>query len=630
MPDILNVGISALLANRSALDVAGHNIANANTTGYSRQRIDLVARIGAVTGYGFAGAGVNVSAVQRLNDSFVFSREIDGSASLSRVGTFTTEAKRVDTLLSDTATGLGNPLNGFFDSLTVFASNPASTATRASVLTSAQSLASRFNDLQSDLDYDASSISQQLSQTVDEINGYAKSIAKLNDRIAQAIGASGGQPPNDLLDQRDQAVRELSQRVSVTTVRQDDGSLNVFVANGQSLVVGTTTSGLGVRPNEFDATRLEVTSGGNSGPVISNQLGGGSLGGLLDARREVLDPARAKLGRIAIALSEAVNKQQAQGVDQSGNFGGPLFSPLQGTALPSNRNSGSGSIAVGFADPSQLDGKQYQLSYDGSAYSLTDPATGSSIALSGSGTASDPFTAKGLSLVVSGTPAAGDRFLIEPGDRAAGELKVAISDPSRLAAAAPIKAAAVTGNTGTGSITPGTVVDVSDPNLRTPSTIQFTGPNTYTINGSGSYTYTAGSAITINGASVTISGAPAVGDSFTIGPTGPNSSDDRNARLISGIANRTLLDGGLNTLTGAHGQLVEQIGATAQQGQLQLDAQTALQSQTITERNSLSGVNLDEEAADLLRYQQAYQAAAQIITTASTMFDSLLAATRSA
>ena len=626
MSDILGIGISALLANRSGLDVTGHNIANVNTAGYSRQRLDLTNRVGAVTSYGFAGAGVTVRGVQRLSDSFVFAREIAGTASLSRVETFSTEAKRTDALLSDADTGLGTTLNGFFDSLSVMATTPSSTATRQTVITAADALAGRFNDLQGQLDADERSINSRVSQTVTEINNYASTIASLNDRIAMALGASGGQPPNDLVDQRAQAVRELSQRVSVSTVEQDDGSLNVFVANGQSLVVGTTTSALGTRPNEFDSARTEVTVQG--GAVISGQVGGGTLGGLLDTRREILDPAREKLGRIAITLSETVNAQQAKGVDQNGNFGGPLFTPLAGTAPASSRNTGSAAVTVGFADATQLDGKPYQLGFDGSVWSLTDATTGSAVPFTGSGTVADPFVAKGLTLTVSAGAAAGDKFLVQPGRRAAGQLAVAIDNPAQLAAAAPIKAGAATGNTGTGTITPGVVTDVSNPALRDPVSIQFTGPGTYSINGSGAFSYTAGQPISVNGWQVEISGNPATGDSFTVGPTGANSGDDRNARLLSGIATKALLDGGLNTLTAANGQLVQQVGSKAQTAQLQLDAQSALSAQTVSERNALSGVNLDEEAADLLRWQQAYQASAQIIATASTVFDSLLAATR--
>jgi len=626
--DILGIGISALLANRTALDVAGHNIANVNTTGYSRQRVDFSNRTAGVSSAGFSGAGVQVSSVQRLTNGFIFTREITNTSSLARVQTFNTEAARADTLLSDSSTGLGTPLNGFFDGLATLAANPTSSATRQSVLTSASSLTSRFQDLQNQLDFDSRSVNSQLSQTVDEINGFARSISQINNRIAQAIGSSNGAAPNDLLDQRDQLVRDLSQRVSVNAVPQADGSLNVFVANGQSLVVGTTVTPLGVTRNEFDATRLEVTSGGNTGPIISNQLGGGAIGGLLDTRREILDPAREKLGRLAVALSEAVNAQQAQGVDQAGNFGGPLFQPLSGVAFASVKNAGTGTVDVGFADPSQLNGKEYLLTYDGAAYSLTDSTTGVPVPFTGTGTAADPFLANGLSLTVSGAPVAGDRFQIQPSRSAAGQLRVAITDPSKLAAAAPIRANASVANLGNGTITPGEVVDVTDPNLQTPTAIQFTSATTYSVNGAGSFTYTAGSPITLNGFEVTIAGNPAVGDSFNVLPTGANSGDDRNAKLLSGIATRTLLDGGLNTITGAHGQLVEQVGAQAQQAQLQADAQSSLLSQVTTERNSFSGVNLDEEAASLVRFQQAYQASAQIIATANNVFDALLAAAR--
>ena len=626
MSDILGIGISSLLANRSGLDVTGNNIANVNTPGYSRQRLDLTNRVGAITSYGFAGAGVTVRGVERLSDSFVFAREIAGTASLSRVETFTTEAKRTDALLSDADTGLGTTLNSFFDSLSVMATTPSSTATRQTVIVAADALAGRFNDLQGQLDADERSINSRISQTVTEINNYASTIASLNDRISLALGASGGKPPNDLVDQRAQAIRELSERVSVTTVAQDDGALNVFVANGQSLVVGTNTSALGTRPNEFDSSRTEVSVQG--GAVISSQVGGGTLGGLLDTRREILDPAREKLGRIAITLSETVNTQQAKGIDQNGNFGGPLFTPLAGAASASIRNGGSATVTVGFADATQLDGKPYQLSFDGSVWSLTDSSTGAAVPFTGSGTTADPFVARGLSLSVSAGAAAGDKFLVQPGRRAAGQLAVAIDNPAQLAAAAPIKAGAATANTGTGTITPGVVTDVTNPALRDPVSIQFTGPGTYSINGSGAFAYTAGQPISVNGWQVEISGSPASGDSFTIGPTGANSGDDRNARLLSGIATKALLDGGLNTLTAANGQLVQQVGSKAQTAQLQLDAQTALSAQTLSERNALSGVNLDEEAADLLRWQQAYQASAQIIATASTIFDSLLAATR--
>ncbi len=629
MADILNIGSSALLASRTALDVAGHNIANANTPGYSRQRVELAARLAGVSAIGFAGSGVQINSVQRLDDRFLFAREISGTASLSRIETFHAIAASTDTLLSDRSTGLSGTLTGFFDSLASLAANPASSATRQAVLSAADTLAGRFRDLQQGLNASEQAINDQLSQTVSEVNGYGEAIAQLNRRIAETLGSSRGQPPNDLLDQREQLLRQLAEKVSVTSVPQDDGSLNVFVANGQSLVVGSQASSLATARNEFNPQRLEITSAASAGgAVISRQLGGGKLGGLLDARRELLDPAREKLGRLAIAISEAVNAQQAQGVDQAGNFGAPLFASLAGAASASVNNAGSAAVSVGFADSRQLKGRQYLLGFDGSSWSLKDSQSGAAIAFTGTGTAADPLLAEGLSLTLSGTAAAGDRFSIQPGLGAAGQLRVALDEASGLAAAAPIRAAAVLGNQGSGSVSSGEVLDVANPGLRTPVRIEFTSASSYRINGSGSYAYSAGSAISVNGWSVNISGVPATGDGFDITPTAANSGDARNAQRLTGLVNQALLDGGFNSITGAHAQLVAQVGAQTQQAAVRLDSQTAISQQTGQAREALSGVSLDEEAADLLRYQQAYQAAAQVIATASTVFDTLLGAIR--
>jgi flagellar hook-associated protein 1 len=627
MADILGIGTSALLTSRTALDVAGHNIANANTPGYSRQRVDLAARLAGLSANGFSGTGVQINSVQRLDDQFVFAQEVRSTAAVSRTATFQAVAQRTDSLLSDASTGLGSVLNGFFDSLAGLAANPSSGAVRQTVLTAAESLASRFQDLQRELDDSEQIINAQLRQTVTEINGYAHSIAQLNSRIADALGGSGGQPPNDLLDQRDQLVRALSERVSVSTVPQDDGALNVFVANGQSLVVGTQANVLETSRNEFNAQRLEISTAGN-GAVISSQLGGGRLGGLLDARREVLDPAREKLGRIALALTDAVNRQQAMGVDQTGALGAPLFTPVSAAATASVRNTGNAQLGVAIADAGQLSGRDYLLSFSGSSWSLRDARSGNELVLSGSGTAADPFRAEGLSIAISGSPAAGDRYAIQPGQRAAGQMQLALQSASQLAAAAPVHADAALANVGNGRISGGSVQNVDDPALRTPASIVFTSASSFSINGSGSYAYAPGSAINFNGWSVTIDGTPATGDRFDIAPTAANSGDARNAQQLSQLVSKAVLDGGLNSVVAAHAQLVEQVGSQSQQAGLQLQSQTALQSQTEQARNALSGVNLDEEAADLLRYQQAYQAAAQIIATAGTVFDTLLSAIR--
>lgn len=546
MADLLNIGVSALLSYRKALDTAGHNIANVDTPGYSRQRAQLESRLGGPSGNGYIGSGVNVQTVRRVTDSFVGARIIADSSSYARSESFEGIATQLDTWLSDAATGLGAPLNGFFDSLNALSANPASTATRRSVLSDAQGLATRFRSLQGQLDSLQSEVNARVRQNVDEINSAASAIASLNDGIAKARGAAGGQPPNDLLDQRDQLIQSLSARIGISTSEADDGSISVFTGSGQGLVLGRQASALGVADDAFGSGRIEITFGG---AAITDQLGGGALGGLLDAQREVIAPAQSQLGRIAVSIVQGFNTQHALGVDATGQAGGSFFTPIAGDALASRNNSGSALVAVGFTDVSQLGDASFELRFDGAGWQLRNAATDAVIPTTGSGTPADPYLAQGISLTLSGgSAAAGDRFLIRPTAQAAGEMRVAITDPARIAAAA--------------------------------------------------------------------SGSPA------------NSSDNSNARALLGLGNAATLDGGRNTFNSAHSALVSGIGNQARQAGVARTAQQSLLAQSVAARDAASGVSLDEEASDLVRFQQAYQAAAQVIAVADSVFQSLLAATR--
>jgi flagellar hook-associated protein 1 FlgK len=625
MSDLLNTGVSALLAYRKALDTAGHNIANVNTPGYTRQRVELASRIGAPMGDGYVGSGVEVQTVRRLGDALATTRLVADSSAYARADALQSISSQLDTLLSDSATGLAPSLNGFFDSLSAAAANPTATATRQALLGSAEGLAARFRELQTQVDGMQTDLNNRLRQTVDEVNQYSATIADLNDRIALSRGQAGGQPPNDLLDQRDQAIQELASRIGITTVAQDDGSINVFTASGQSLVLGKQVTALSVRSDEFDAGRVEVLF--NGAPVTA-QLSGGSLGGLLDARREVLDPAQAQLGRLAIALSDAMNAQHAQGTDARGQIGGALFTPPSGAALAAAGNAGTAGVAVSFDAPADPVTDEYLLRFDGSSWQLSHARSGAAVSMTGSGTAADPFRANGMRFTLSGSAAAGDRFLIQPTAQAAGELRVAITDPARVALASPLKSAANIANTGSATVASPQVIDADHADLLLPVQIQFTGPNSYSINGSGSFTYTPGQPLEVNGWSLSLSGTPATGDRFTVTPAGANSSDNGNAKALASLSTRGLLDGGRSSIVDAHAGLVAGVGMQARQAGVQKDAQAALLERSQSARDSAAGVNLDEEAADLLRFQQAYQAAAQVIAAADTVFQALLDATR--
>jgi flagellar hook-associated protein 1 FlgK len=323
-----------------------------------------------------------------------------------------------------------------------------------------------------------------------------------------------------------------------------------------------------------------------------------------------------------------MNAQHRAGIDLAGNFGTDLFSIGGVDTLRSSRNTGTGSIAVTRTNVSALTEGDYTLQRTGTGWSLRRADTGATVTLAGTGTVADPFTADGLSIVVSGAANTGDSFLIRPTRSATAGLAVLVSDPAKVAAAAPIRTSTAATNTGTGTINAGSVVDVTNPNLRNTTTIQFTSATTYSINGAGSFAYASGSPITVNGWQVQISGAPAVGDQFVISNNAGGTGDNRNAQALVDALGTKALDGGSASLTDATNRLVGSVGVLTRQAQASRDAQEVVHQEAVDARDSLSGVNLDEEAANLLRYQQAYQAAAQLISVASTLFDTLLAATR--
>lgn len=629
MSDMLNIGSSALLAYRTALNVVSQNIANANTPGYSRQRVDLQGVPGVTLPNGSVGNGVQVQTVQRLGSGFLQQQLVSDDSGYNRINTYQGFAAQADSLLSGSNAGLAQPLQQFFSSLNSLTSGSTSTATRQALLSSAQTLSATFNSLQQQLGSLDSQISSGVGTTVTQINGYATQLAQLNTGIAQATPQGNGQPPNDLLDQRDQLLRNLGSAVGISTTTGSDGSVNVFLANGQALVLGGSANSLSVQSDSFGQNQDIVLNSGTSKSVVTSQLSGGSLGGLLDARREVVDPVVNQLGQLAVTLASAVNAQHAKGMDQYGQLGAAFFTPPTVAVSASAGNSGSGSIAASISDTSQLSASDYLASYNGSGWSLIDRNSGASVALSGSGTAASPLTGAGLSLVISGTPAAGDQFLVQPTHFAAANLQVAITDPARIAAAAPVQASAGSANSGSATIGAAVVTDVGNANLLSASTIQFTSATTYTINGGGPNTYSSGGSISVNGVQVRISGTPAAGDTFTLSASKGSSGDSSNAQLLANISSQTLLDGGVDTLSTANAAMVSKVGAQAQQAQSQLNAETSIRNTDQSQRDSISGVNLDEEAASMMQFQQAYQAAAQVIAASNTLFNSLLSALHS-
>jgi flagellar hook-associated protein 1 len=628
MSDPFSIGTSALLAFQRAMATASNNVANASTPGYTRQRVEFSSRIGQGAGFGFLGAGVQITGINRMINTFLTPR-LDSSASeLGRMGVMASMAGRVDRVVSEAGTSLSRPLSDFFDSVQAVASEPTSAAARQSMLDGGHNLIDRFrtqyNQI-SDLDRE---VGQRIADTVGEVNRLAESIARLNNEIIRARGEFN-QPPNGLLDQRDQAVRELSAKIGVTSFEADDGALNVQTISGASLVLGKTFQRLEVSRDAFrlDRQQLSVTSA--LGPLRLGTTGlGGELAGLFTFRREVVDPALGQLGRMALGVTEAFNAQHRAGVDFNGAMGGDFFQPVAPTVLPATTNAGTANFSGRVNNVAALSGQDIILRYDGSNWQARLASTGASLPMTGSGTAADPFLVEGVALELSGTPAAGDDILVRTTSDAPRLMAMAFTDPSRIAAALPVRGSAQLGNTGTGTLGQIRVTDPSNPNLQAPVTIQFTAPGVYSINGAGAFPYTPGSTISVNGWEVQLDGSPATGDQFVFGPTPPRSSDNGNARQLAVIGRNGLFDGGRQSINAALSEMTSAFGGIARQANYALTAQQSIDAQLQAERDAMSGVNLDEEAANLLRFQQSYQAAAQIISLASAAFDALLTAVR--
>jgi flagellar hook-associated protein 1 len=629
LTDVYGIDVSALQAFQQAIAVTSNNVANASTPGYDEESILLASVAPQTTGTASIGAGVGVQGVTRAFNQAAANQANASQSGLGQLTALQNYTSQIDNYLGTTAGGLSTALQGYYNGWAAVANNPASPATRQALLGDAQALASNLNTTSAQLASLNSDVNTRISADVQQINSIGASIAKLNQQIVTGTAVAGGQAPNDLLDQRDQLVANLSQLVGVTTTTDSNGALNVFVGNGQPLVLQGATTTLTTVPNEFHASQLEVSSSTANGNSISSSITSGDLGGLLAARTQAINPALNQLGQIATALAQSANSQQGVGLDLNGQLGANLFSlgAPQGTA--SSKNTDNTTVSVSIANVGALTADNYLLAYTGGAYTLTDTATGANVLLAGAGTAANPLTADGLSIVVSATPAAGDQFLIQPTAQAAGSLKVALANPSGLAAAGALQTSATDTNAGNATISVGTVQNAGNPNLLNTTTFQFLTPTTYSVNGAGSFAYTSGGNITLNGWQVQISGTPAAGDVFTLQSNAGGTGDNTNALANANQQTQGLLVNGTISVAGAVSSLISGVGSQAQQVNTAQTAQTAINTQAQTAVESISGVNLDQEAANLLRWQQAYQASAQALTIANSLFASLLDSVKS-
>ncbi|ANX03730.1 flagellar hook-associated protein FlgK [Immundisolibacter cernigliae] len=634
----IDIGVSGLLAFQRSLDVTAHNISNVATDGYSRQRAEMAPAAAQFLSENYYGNGVQVATVRRSYDRFV-TAEMWGQTSAQRsLQTYADMTQRVSQPLADASSSMQGALSDYYAALRAVAASPQDASARQVALANMQMLSTRVHTLDSSLASLDQEVNGRIAATVSQISALATQIADVNARIA----AAGTAPPNDLLDSRDRMIGELATKTAVQVVAQPDGTVNVLVGTGQSVVTGTQAFTLVTGANLYDPSRPEIYHAGSSGSAaVTEQLTGGELGGLLDFRRQVLDPARASIGRIVTGVAIAGNAQHRLGLDAYGELGGDLWADLSGApqVLRSGANTGDGVVNATISDVAGLSDSRYRLARDAGGYTLTRLNDGTVVDLDALGfpgiPPGTPVEVDGVTLsLASGAMAVGDSFLIDPTGDAARQFRLAITDPARLALAGPVRSAAGNGNTGTGLIGAPTTLSLPTPpgDLLGPVTITFTSPTTFNVTGSGAglpatgvaYDPVAGATIAFNGWSVRLDGKPAPGDVFTVAHNVGGSGDGRNAQALAGQESKQILEGGRASALNSYAGLLARVGSAGQQARIGADARQALVDQARSAREAVSGVNLDEEAANLVQLQQAYQAASQVIAISQTLFASLI------
>ncbi len=679
MADLLSIGLSGLAASKTQLSITGHNITNVNTPGYSRQDASQATRSPQFSGAGYIGSGTSLVDVRRSYSEFLTS-QLRSSTSLNRdVEAYKSQIDQLDSLLAGTTTGITPSLQKFFSALQTAAEDPANIPARQLVLAEAEGLARRFNTVYDRLSEQNNFTNKQMAAVTDQVNRLAGSIGSLNEAIA--VAAANGKQPNDLLDARDEAVRQLSGYIGVTVVPQDDSSFNIFIGSGQPLVVGSAAARLEVVPGQGDPNRHEVqfVSGG-SRQGITSQITGGELGGLIRYREEVLDSTMNSLGRLALAVSDQVNTQLGQGLDLKGQVGTALFGNYNTEALGKLRvNAFAGNSnaqpVMNITDTSLLTTSDYLMEYDGSSYKVRRLSDNQLMTVTDSvppGTLSitdKDNKSQGFQIVLgSPAPAAGDKFSLQPTRRGASDIRATLDQADQLAFAAPVRAGAGPQNAGTGVISQPNMIAGPSPISMTAlrdlfgnegASINFTAPNTLEITGGTArfrnvdnsvqpplITFSPTTTINLGQSNslvleadgyqfeLTMSGKPQGTDTFSIGFNSGGVSDNRNAlKLVDLQTKQTVgVDAAVNSsgfsFTDGYGELVERVGTLTAQARMDSEATGSILKQATDNRDSLSAVNLDEEAANLIKFEQYYNASAQIIQVARSLFDTLISSFR--
>ena len=682
MTDLLKIGSSALLGNQNQLATTSNNIANMNTPGYTRQRTEYA---------NYVEWGVGRPQVIRMFDRYAIDQHRRDTTENARLQTYSENTSVLDNLFSDQTVSISKGLEGVFQRLHEANDEPTSLTPRQLVISDSNALVSRMQSLTDRVLEQEEIVNDEIKLELSETNSLIKGLYQLNEKIvASKQSAVNGQSSPELLDERNEVIRRLAEKVNLQTIEADTGAIYVNTQGGQSLVTNANYFQFKAISGDPDPNRTEIQT------YINNNVNavqdfrtdnlGGSIGGLIEYRKTVLDESINSLGQLAIAFSDAMNEQNKKGVDLDGQLGGDVFNIPSTQALGYRDNSSDNHyvevrIEDGLGD--QVSNFDYQITFTSATdYTIQAYKQGETI-----GSASGPFTIPastadyqgsadglpdGLELRFSPDTAfvAGDTFLARPTRLAGVQIEMNLNRPEQIALASPIAVENPITNIGNGTIKleeiTSTDTDNSTLNMSgfdaanaldadAPAKVVYTLAGAYEVQDSAGTvigTVTSGNNIMAQlqaagtwpntthgddypGYEISISGQPQAGDEFNISFNSDAlddnfngqkltdlQSDDTMRRNIAGTGNNTL------TFTEAYSNLIGFVGDTANRAQIDLTASTTMLEQSEQRVADMSGVNLDEEAADLVRYEQAYSAAARIITVSNTLFDSLLQAVR--
>lgn len=607
---LLGIATSGLNAYQLELNTTSNNISNASTPGYSVENAQLASLPDQQTDGGFVGSGVNVNTVSRGYNQFLNAQLLSTTAAYNGSNTYYTMASQIDNMIADQNAGMSASMSSFFNAASNVANDPTSIPSRQVLLSDANSLAGQFNSVATTLSNLTMQVNGNLNTSVTQLNSYATTLAQLNTQIVSASGNGSGQPPNALLDQRDTLLNQISQLANVSVLNQPNGAVSVFIAQGQALVNGSTAATLAVQSSATDASHLQVMMNGQD---ISSYFTGGSIAGNLQFRDQVLDPAQQQLGLLATGMASEVNSVQQSGFDLNGNAGIAMFN----VGTPSVQVNGQYSDSNLVVNASYVPPTTYQLQITGTApntYSLTNQSTNTTVTGLTAATLATTAAADGFSLGSgNGNLTSGEIFPAIANLGSAYQLQVTGTSPSTTYSLTNLSNnTTVSGLTnatlGAATASAGFSINFSGGNLTNGDTFQI------------SPTYNAAASIQVNPA-LTNPGQIAAATTAAGAP-----GDNSNALALAQLQTEPLMNNGANTFSQVYSQLVAGVGANTNAAQLNSTAQNAVMQNATAAQQTVSGVNLNQEASNLIQYQNAYQAAAKTITVAEALFTALIGA----